>query len=115
METAKIIQPGFSTADADYPVIRQENDELIVKFNDWRESEISVNFLNVIAFKWQTIETLIEGEAYDQSHEIENSVWLKEHYRQGVIEKNEVYKHFKLNFNACGQLEILASGYEVKT
>ena len=115
MERAIILEPGFSTADADYPDICDTEAGLLVKFNDWQENNIEVLFSEAIAFKWQLIETFIEGEEYDRCHEIENSMWLKEHYKQGELEKNESYKHYKFNFNACGQLEVLASGFSFKT
>ena len=115
MEIANVIETKFSTADADYPEIQQSDDVLTLSFTDWREREVTVVFEGVAAFKWQTIETLMEGEEYDRCHEIENSSWLSEHLKQHSVTKEEGHKHYKFNFNACGQFEILATQYNVKT
>ena len=115
MEIAKIIKPSFSTADADYPNICQFEDDLLVVFTDWREIEVKIRFVNVIAFKWQMTESYIDGEEYDGCHEIVNSIWLAENYKQGTIGKSEAFKHYKFNFNACGQLEVLASEFKTET
>jgi len=73
MERANKISTTFSTADADYPEIQQSDDILTLSFTDWREKEVTVVFEGVATYKWQTIETLMEGEEYDGCHEIENS------------------------------------------
>ncbi len=115
MESAKIINTPFSTADADYPEVQQSDDILTLSFTDWREIEVTIVFEGVAAYKWQTIEQFMEGERYDECHEILNSSWLSEHLKQKVITKEENHKHYKFNFNACGQFEILATKYNVKT
>lgn len=115
MERAKIISTEFSTADADYPEMQQTDDILTLTFTDWREKEVTIIFEGVAAFKWQTIETFMEGEEYDRCHEIENSSWLSEHLKQQAITEEENHKHYKFNFNACGQFEVLAIKYDVKT
>ena len=115
MELAKVFDPGFSTADAEYPDIGMEDGDLILRFKDWREEVIEVFFSDVIAFKWQMTETFVEGEHYDRSHEILNSVWLAAHVSQCCIAETEEYKHYKFNFNGCGQLEVIANGFVKKT
>ena len=109
MEKAKTIDTGFSTADAEWPRISEDNDgNLELSFIDWREQGITVVFEDYAAYKWQSIETFVEGEEYDRCHVIENSKWLKEHLDQEVITLEEGHKHYKLNFNACGQFEVIA-------
>lgn len=115
MEKAKVLNTQFSTADADYPEFQQTDDLLTLSFTDWRETEVTIVFENVAAFKWQTIETSISGEEYDRCHEIENSLWLSDHLEQVAITREENHKHYKFNFNGCGQFEILATKYYLKT
>lgn len=115
METAKLIHPGFSTADAEYPEIHQEEGDVVLRFKDWRENEVEVFFADPIAFKWQMAESFHDGERDDSSYEIVESDWLDLHIRQGVVSGSEEYKHFKFNFNGCGQFEILALSYSIKT
>jgi len=49
------------------------------------------------------------GERNDEVYEILNSQWLEAHRKENAIEPLELQRHFKLNFNACGQLEVLAA------
>ena len=115
MEIAKLIQTGFSTADAEYPEIHQEDGDVVLRFKDWQEKVIEVFFVDPIAFKWQMTESFLDGEHDDSSYEILGSNWLSENLKQGTIADSEEYKHYKLNFNGCGQFEILANGYTTKT
>lgn len=115
MERAKIIDPGFSTADAEYPEILLADGDLILRFKDWQEKEVEVFFADTIAFRWQMIESFIEGEEFDRAHIIENSFWVAEHRKQGVIGENEEYRHYKFNFNSLGQFEAIANGFTQRT
>jgi hypothetical protein len=114
MERAEIIDPGFSTADTDFPDINMDEGDLILKFKDWQKNQREVFFSDTVAFKWQMIETFIEGEEYDRSHIIIESAWLAEHVKQGEIGAQEEYKHYKFNFNGNGQLEVISNGFTVK-
>lgn len=115
MERAQVIETGFSVADADYPDISMEEGDLLLRFTDWTGERIEVYFPDAIAFKWQMTESFIEGEAFDRCHEIVNSHWLQQHMQQGTIAETEEYKHYKFNFNACGQFEVIANGFSKRT
>lgn len=67
MQIAKKIEPGFSTADAEYPEIMQKDGDLSLCFKDWQERLIVVFFSDAIAFKWQMAESFLEGERDDCS------------------------------------------------
>ncbi|WP_432460197.1 hypothetical protein [Agarivorans sp. QJM3NY_25] len=114
MERAEIIDSGFSTADSEFPDINIVEGDLVLRFKDWQEVQREVFFSDVVAFKWQTIETFIEGEEYDRSHLIKDSSWLAEHIKQGEVGEQEECKHFKFNFNGNGQLEVICNGFTVK-
>ncbi len=92
MERAEIIEPGFSTADAEFPNINMDEGDLVLRFLDWQERQREVFFPDTAAFKWQMIETLIEGEEYDRSHVITESKWLAEHVKQGEIGAQEEFE-----------------------
>jgi RNAse (barnase) inhibitor barstar len=114
-ETATLINPGFSTADADYPEIHLLNGELFVRFQDWQEKTIEVVFVDTIAHHWQSAEILLEGERNDSCYEISHSRWRFDHVQQGVIDSIEDCQHYRFNFNTCGQLEVLARSYRLVT
>ena len=115
MERAKLIDTGFSTVDAEYPVILSDGGTLTLRFEDWQENEVEIYFGEPVAFKWQMCESFLENEREDSCYEIENSKWLAEHISQSVVTKEEGYIHYKFNFNGNGQLEVLALGYMQKT
>lgn len=115
MQIANKIDPGFSTADAEYPEIKQEDGDLTLRFKDWQENTVEVFFGEAIAFKWQMAESLLANERDDCSYEIEESEWLELHRKQGEFGPSEDFKHYKFNFNAIGQFEVLALCYTVKT
>ena len=52
-ESAKLLQPGFSVADAEYPKFALQNGVLILEFLDWQESMVRVRFLDVAGVRWQ--------------------------------------------------------------
>lgn len=114
IQIAKPIETGFSTADAEFPTIRQINSDVVLKFKDWQERFIEVFFSNPIAFRWQMAEILHDKERDDLCYEILNSSWIDLHIKQGIISQLEDYKHYKFNFNSCGQFEILSPSYSVK-
>lgn len=114
MQIANQIEPGFSTADAEYPEIKQEDGDLTLCFKDWQERSVEVFFGDTIAFKWQMAESLLENERDDCCYEIIGSEWLELHRKKGEIGPEE-YNHYKFNFNAVGQFEVLAQCYTVKT
>ena len=115
MEIAKLLEPGFSTADADPLEIRQEDGDVHLRFKDWQERIVEVLFADAIAHKWESIESFYERERNDSCYEILGSSWIAEHIQQRVIAESAEYKHYKLNFNAWGQFEVLAKGYTTKT
>jgi hypothetical protein len=42
--SAKLLEPGFSTADAEYPSLALRHGTLVLEFLDWRERAIVVDF-----------------------------------------------------------------------
>ncbi len=111
MESIKLLNTKFSTADAEYPEIHQQEGDVILRYEDWQEQIVEIFFTDPVAFRWQMAEPLLEGERDDSCYEVINSKWLLMHLTENVISKSEGYKHYKFNFNECGQFEILATGY----
>lgn len=108
--------PGFSTADAEYPEIHAAAGSLHLTFKDWREQIVHVEFTEVCAFRWQEAESLLPNEPFDGSCELLESPWLAEHVEQGIILlQGSQYRHLRFNFNACGQLQVLCVSYYVQT
>ena len=110
-----LIEPGFSTADASRPTFDYSDREYLqVIFDDWREEQVVVLFREVVAVKWQTAESLSTGERDDSSYEVLNSPWLAVHREQGLIEASSDLHHYKFNFNAVGELEVLCAGFRIE-
>ncbi|QTL35002.1 hypothetical protein [Pseudoalteromonas viridis] len=115
VERFKLIDTGFSTADAEYPEIIQADGDVILKFKDWREQEIEVFFADPVAVKWQMAEVLSPEERFDSCYEVVDSNWLQLHLEKEVVSASEGYKHYKFNFNELGTFEVLAIAYTLKT
>ncbi len=115
METVKMLDLGFSTADAEYPEIHQEEGDLRAEFKDWQEKTVKLYFTDYVACKWQMVFDLLEGERDDSCYEICSSLWLKQHVQSEIINCDEGYKHFRLNFNELGQLDVIALNIVVRT
>lgn len=108
MQKVEVFDPGFSTADANYPEFVLKNGSLRMVFQDWQERTIFVEFEDVHAFKWQEAAHLLPNEPYDGICKIRNSNWLFEHNLD-----ESIYQHYCFNFNVCGKLEVLCISFEV--
>lgn len=106
-------QPGFSTADAEYPEIHSIAGTLHLRFKDWQGRLVQVQFREVCAFRWQDAESLLPGEPYDGACEVLESEWIAQHVAQGCIAPEAPMRHLRFNFNACGQLEVLCVSHAV--
>lgn len=114
-EKAVLLNVPFSTADAEYPVIKQKNGDVYVEYSDWQEKVVKLVFRDSVGFKWQMVFDLITGERDDECYEIACSSWVQKNIELGVIRESENYKHFRLNFNEIGQLEVLCLSLEQGT
>lgn len=109
MQSAKLAQFGFSTADAEDINLACTDGHLCLNFKDWREQPVEVWFHDTIAFKWQEAESHGPEERDDCAYVIEGSKWLAEHIKQNIVKDTHGYRHYKLCFNACGVLEVLSN------
>ena len=110
--SVRLIDPGFSTADGDFPGFDYDEQQYLrFYFLDWREETVLVLFKNVIALRWQAIQELLPDEPSDGTCEILNSEWLQAHQREGVIDIDQQFHHYRLNFNACGSFELICTHY----
>jgi len=104
----------FSTADGVVTSLEYSNDGILrLRFVDWQERDVSVAFEDVVAFKWQEAEELHSEEPFDGSYEIVNSPWIAMHASQGLLDDGISYRHLKFNFNSCGSLELICSGFSL--
>ena len=103
---------GIQVADGEKLKLSYDGGDLVGSYLDWREVVTAFRCLDVIAFRWQPIEYFREGERPDSTYEILDSEWIQQHHEQGQIGGDQVARHFKLNFNAIGCLEVICA--EVK-
>ncbi|TWU05388.1 hypothetical protein Poly21_57050 [Allorhodopirellula heiligendammensis] len=96
MPTAETIDLGFSTADAEHPVISYMNGDLTLTFLDWREQPIRVVVRDVTRFEWSGESAAhLKGEPLDGTCVARDSVWVPR-------KAGNRCEHYCLNFNACG-------------
>ncbi len=112
MATAEPIDPGFSTADAEYPSLTFSRGDLALAFRDWREDDVRVVFRDVWRFDW--LDEVpdgeqIAGERWDGTSVIHDSRWIPS-------TATDACKHYRLNFNDCGgRLDVACESFEVVT
>ena len=110
-ETAEIMSPDFSIADAQDVTFNFDGDHLILQFEDWQETRVRIIFEHVIGSRYEFGESqLCEGERFDSIHLIRDSKWLQRLRDQGETWDGPQWAHYKLNFNAEGVLEVLCAG-----
>ena len=111
-ETAKLLDPGFSVADAEHPRLALGAGALVLEFTDWREQDIQVHFSNVAGVKWQELDSSGPETRDDSVYEIIGSMWRTAYLKSGDWTDGDNLRHFRLCFNACGVLDVLAASME---
>ena len=111
-ETAKLLQPDFSTADAEHPALALRDGLLLLEFTDWREQPVRVRFTNTAGVKWQELDSTGPEDRDDSVYEIIGSTWLAAYVEAGARGADEGLRHFRLCFNPTGVLDVLAGSME---
>jgi len=108
MPSAEVIDPGFSTADADQPSINYEGGNLHLTFLDWRERTVRVTFRDVSRFEWSDEpDDYFDGEPSDGTSVVRKSEWIPR-----VAARDS--QHYRLNFNACsGRLDVACVAFDL--
>ncbi len=108
MPNAKRIEPGFTTADADYPSMVYKEGELELRFVDCRERPVLVTFRDVRRFEWSDEpDDYFDDEPYDGTCVVRKSGWIPRLAADGC-------QHYRLNFNACGgRLDVACFSFDV--
>ena len=96
---------GVSTADAENVHITFSDDCLSLGFCDWQDHPRTVVFCDVLAFRWQEFDE--DGIRDDATYEVIDSPWLAQQAKLHAV-KVQDYVHYRLCFNACGMLDVLA-------
>lgn len=108
MEKATRLNVPFSVADAEAPSFSFD-EKLDVRWTDWREQPVHVEFIHPVGVTWQEATITGAHDRDDDVFEIQDSEWLRAHSCEGVRERREPLRHFRLCFNAHGTLDVLAS------
>ncbi len=108
-ETAKLLSPGFTVADAEYPSLSLHDNVLLLEFLDWKSKRIRVRFVNVAGVQWQELDSAGPEDRNDSVYEIIDSVWLGRYLSEGARTPEDNLRHFRLCFNASGVLDVLAA------
>ena len=106
-ERLKVKNLSFSTADAENIETYFACSTLRLKFSDWQEQKIQVEFSDVIAFSWNQEEIDHKRMSDDCVYEVTDSNWLLKYREVEAAEIMENYKHYKFCFNANGILDVI--------
>jgi hypothetical protein len=97
---------GFTTADAEQVKLDFDGSDLILHCIDWEEEPVRHTFRGVLAYCWgQHLGTTQVRD--DEAYEVRNSPWLVREAKLASVDADS-YAHYKVCFNACGVLDVLA-------
>lgn len=113
-ETAKLLEPGFSVADAEYPRFALRDGTFSLEFVDWRERQVHVRFSNAAGVRWEELDSKGPQGRDDEVYEIVESSWVADYMQTDARTAGDALRHFRLCFNACGVLDVLASSMDVE-
>lgn len=104
----------FLIADASWPQLSWDGNQLHVSFRDGTEKPVKLRFENVVGFSWDNGEAALDLKHEDDCcYVVTNSPWLQRHREVGELRASDEHRHFKLCFNAAGILQVLASRMDV--
>jgi hypothetical protein len=99
-------QLGFSVADGEHIEVSFANGDVALRFVDWREQVVEMEFHEALAFRWASRPSL-ETPRDDSTYEVVDSVWLLDEARLETLANPENFAHYVLCFNAAKVLEIV--------
>ena len=103
MRFVRLREP-FSTADAESIEIHLVGDDLEVRFQDWEEQPVHLQFSETIAFRWDPCGGE-DAPRDDEPYEVLESPWAA---RLVASRQAERCRHFKLCFNAASVLDVVS-------
>ncbi|MEZ6188834.1 MAG: hypothetical protein R3F62_28000 [Planctomycetota bacterium] len=111
-DVLEIVDPGFSTADAEQVRLQFQGD-LTLDFQDWREVPVRVVFREAIGFRWADEQEWVDGVRNDVTYRVQGSPWLATLARL-CGEDAGAFQHLRLCFNACGVLDVVCRSFEAE-
>ena len=109
-EKYQVIDPGVSLADAEDVTFSFNGEHVSVHFTDWQEMPVHLVFENAIGCRWQAGDPHdADGGRFDSAHIVENSRWLMQMKERGSAWEGPQWRHYRLNFNEVGTLDVLCS------
>ncbi|ENJ1692170.1 TPA: hypothetical protein NGV36_004503 [Vibrio parahaemolyticus] len=115
MQNIELVQTAFSITDAEGLEMSYSNFELRVNFFDWKGSKVTLVFQDCGAHRLQECFDLNEGEWADQTYRVLESPWLEQHILNEDFIVEAGFEHYCLFFNEIGRLDVLSSGFELRT
>ena len=107
MESIKIINKLFSTADAEDISIEFDSYDLVLRFNDWQGKSHAIKFRETEFLRWDE-DIDFKKFNYDCPHEILESELIKSRKLYPSY-----FHHYMLCFNAASNLEIISAKLEI--
>ena len=114
-ETYVELDIPFSTANTiGKAEILYSDRKLYIDFKQFNDKQLTIEFEDVIGFRWDNKYLSRVTEPPDRVYEIQNSVWMAELEGEFKINKNHFY-HYKLYFiTEAAALDVVASSMKRK-
>ena len=101
------VELPFSVSDGEEVRLFFSDEDLILRFVDWRENRVECTFRETLAFRWSARPTA-ETPRDDSTYEVLESPWLLDEARLDGYSDPDGFAHYVLCFNASKVLEVLS-------
>lgn len=114
MQCSKSIDLGFSPFDQRVAGLTEDGDcNLTLLLVDDRGERVRVVFTDVCGYRWQRdFQEFAPGEADGGTYEVEGSDWVTtlDLVSAGAVVGGYPLRHFRLQLNAAGMLDVVCAG-----
>ncbi|BBN82250.1 hypothetical protein PA25_22350 [Pseudoalteromonas sp. A25] len=113
----KSINLRSSTADCkEQPTVEWSNFDLSVRFKNWMNEDVQLNFFDVPHFKFlSSDESTVSNLSDDQVYEVQSSDLLENLIQCDEIAAEEGFKHWFIGFNEIGSfIEVVFRSFTEK-
>src|SRR5438876_949599 len=118
MPHSEPIDLGFSPADQSLVGLTEDDDSNVtLNLSSDVGHETSVVFIDAWGYRWQReLQVIAPGEDDSGTYEVYGSEWVAtlDAVADGAVVGGGLLRHFRIQLNAAGTLEVVCAGVEVR-
>jgi hypothetical protein len=118
MPRSEPISLGFSPADQSFVGLTEDDDcNVTLNLSNDVGHKTSVVFIDAWGYRWQReLQVIAKGEDDSGTYEVHGSEWIAtlDAVADGAVVGGGPLRHFRIQLNAAGTLEVVCAGVEVR-